>query len=108
MDKVWLILQFQRTTKQLDMHMTSLLKMRRLFSSYDHLNYARYTTVYLLTLLILPLSHPGEDERLKQNGFSVNKSDVPSSRNAVDIIMQKLMVALWVSVKTILHTTDGA
>ena len=89
MDKVWLILQFQRTTKQLDMHMTSLLKMRRLFSSYDHLNYARSTAVYLLTLLNIPLSHPGADKRLKQNGFSVNRSDVPSSSNTVDIIIEQ-------------------
>lgn len=91
MDKVWLMLQFQRATKEnnLDLHLASLQQMCSLFFSYDHPNYARYTTVYLLTLLNLPESHPGAEDLLRRNGFSVNRSEVPSSRNAVDITIEQ-------------------
>ena len=88
-DKVWILLQFQRATKEnnLDLHMASLQNMCSLFFSFDHPNYARYTTVYLMTLLALPQSHP--EELLKQNGLSVNRSAVPSSRNSVDITIEQ-------------------
>ena len=35
-------------------------------------------------MLNLEKTHPGAEDLLKNNGFSVNRSDVPSSRNAVD------------------------
>lgn len=91
MDRVWLVLHFQRATKEnnLDLHMSCLQSMCSLFFCYDHPNYARYTTVYLLTLLNLPESHPGAEELLRHNGFSVNRSAVPSSRNAVDITIEQ-------------------
>lgn len=60
-----------------------------LFFSYDHPNYARYTSIYLLILLNLDISHPGAKQLLENNGFSVNRSDVPSSRNAVDITIEQ-------------------
>ena len=63
--------------------------MCSLFFAYDHQNYARYTTIYLLFLLNLPHTHPGAAQLLKQNGFSVSRSDVPSSRNAVDITIEE-------------------
>ena len=37
----------------------------------------------------LPVSHPGAVELLKHNGFSVNRSKVPNSRNAVDITIEQ-------------------
>ena len=91
MDRVWLILQFHRVTKHnnLDLHLMCLQRMCSLFFAYDHQNYARYTTVYLLYLLNLPHTHPGAEQLLKQNGFSVSRSDVPSSRNAVDITIEQ-------------------
>ena len=91
MDRVWHILQFQRATKEnnLALHLASLENMCSLFFSYDHQNYARYTAVYLQTLLNLPTSHPGAEKLLQQKGFSVDRSAVPSSRNAVDITIEQ-------------------
>ena len=91
MDKVWLVLMFLRATKEnnLDLHLWCLQNLCRMFFSYDRPNYARYTTVYMLTLLNLPSSHPGGQELLRLNGFSVNRSEVQSSRNAVDLTIEQ-------------------
>ena len=91
MEKVGLILQFQRATKEncLTLHLASLQRMCSLFFSFDHPNYARYSTFYLLNMLNLEKTHPGAEDLLKNNGFSVNRSDVPSSRNAVDITIEQ-------------------
>ena len=66
-------------------------------------------------MLNLEKTHPGAEDLLKNNGFSVNRSDVPSSRNAVDItieqtitVMRNLTAELLVSAGTILPNTDGA
>ena len=40
-------------------------------------------------MLNLEKTHPGAEDLLKNNGFSVNSSDVPSFRNAVDITIEK-------------------
>ena len=37
-------------------------------------------------------THPGAEDLLKNNGFSVNRSDVPSSRNALDITIEQTIV----------------
>ena len=55
-----------------------------MFFSFDHPNYARYSAFYLLNMLNMEKTHPGAKDLLKNNGFGVNRSDVPSSRNAVD------------------------
>lgn len=91
MDRVWHILQFQRATKEncFDLHIASLQNMCPLFFSYDPHNCATYATVYLLSMLNLSETHSGADELLRQNGFSVSRSDVPSSRNAVDITIEQ-------------------
>ena len=91
MEKVGLILQFQRATKEncLTLHLASLQRMCSLFFSFDHPNYARYSAFYLLNMLNLEKTHPGAEELLKNNGFSVNRSDVPSSRNAVEITIEQ-------------------
>ena len=71
------------------LHLANLQKMCSLFFSFDHPNYARYSTLYLVIMLNLENSHPGAEELLKRNGFSVNRSDVPSSRNDVDITIEQ-------------------
>ena len=71
------------------LHLASLQKMCSLFFSFDHPNYARYSTLYLVIMLNLENSHPGAEELLKRNGFSVNRSDVPSSRNDADITIKQ-------------------
>ena len=90
-DRVWNILNFQLATKEnnLSLHRGCLEKMVSLFFSYDHQNYARYTAVYLQTVLNLPTTHPGAEKLLEEKGFSVNRSAVPLSRNAVDITIEQ-------------------
>lgn len=91
MDTVWTVLQCLRATKtnDLDLHILCLEKMCPLFFSMDHPNYARFLTAYLLLLLNLDTSHPGGKELLKQKGFSVCRSTVPGSRNAVDMTIEQ-------------------
>ncbi|KAK3732160.1 hypothetical protein RRG08_026542 [Elysia crispata] len=55
----------------------------------DHHNYARYLTVYFISLLNLSDSHPGAESLLRNNGFSVCRSDVPASRTAVDLTIEQ-------------------
>ena len=90
-DRVWNILNFQLATKEnnLNLHLGCLEKMVSLFFSYDHQNYARYTAVYLQTVLNLPTTHPGAEKLLAEKGISVNRSVAPSSRNAVDITIEQ-------------------
>lgn len=91
MDKVSLILRFQRATKEnnFDLHLACLEDMIPLFFACDHHNYARYLVVHILTLLNLQRTHPGAEELLRNNGFSVCRSQVPSSRNSVDITIEQ-------------------
>eukprot|EP00745_Piridium_sociabile_P026705 TRINITY_DN42673_c0_g1_i18.p1 TRINITY_DN42673_c0_g1~~TRINITY_DN42673_c0_g1_i18.p1 ORF type:complete len:760 (+),score=189.88 TRINITY_DN42673_c0_g1_i18:236-2515(+) len=91
MDRVRNMLELQRATKENDLplHLASLQNMCKLFFSYDHPNYARYTAVYLQTILNLPTSHPGAENLLREKGFSVNRSAVPGSRTAVDITIEQ-------------------
>ncbi|CAH3017905.1 unnamed protein product [Porites evermanni] len=87
----WLSYMEKRATKEncLTLHLASLQRMCSLFFGFDHPNYARYSAFYLLNMLNLEKTHPGAEDLLKNNGFSVNRSDVPSSRNAVDITIEQ-------------------
>lgn len=91
MDKAWLLMRFLRATKENDLtlHIACLHEMCPLFFSQEKPNYARYTSVYLNILLNLPHTHPGAMELIEKNGMSVNRSDVPNSRNAVDITIEQ-------------------
>ena len=91
MEKVGLILQFHRATKEncLTLQLASLQRMCIMFFSFDHPNYERYSAFYLLNMLNLEKTHPGAEDLLKNNGFSVNRSGVTSSRNAVDITIEQ-------------------
>lgn len=91
MDKVALLLQFTRATRlnDFDLHIISLWNMCSAFFSFNHHNYARYLPVYLLTLMNLSHTHPGAEDLLRRNGFSVSRSDVPSARNPVDLTIEE-------------------
>ena len=49
-----------------------------------HMNYAKYLSVYFISLLNIKHTHPGADRLLRNGGFSVSRSDVTTSRNAAD------------------------
>ena len=91
MDAVWRVLNCLRATKRndLDLHITCLEQMCPLFFSMDHPNYARYLTSYIILLLNLKDSHPGAEELLQDNGFSVCMSSVSGARNAVDLTIEQ-------------------
>ena len=90
MDQIHLVLTFQRATKEnnFELHLFCLKELCPLFFSYDHPNYARYTTMYLVSMLNLDKTHPGAEELIK-HGLSVKRSHVNSSRNAVDITIEQ-------------------
>ena len=75
-----------RATKEnnLDLHLVCLQEMCPLLFSMDHMNYAKYLSVYFISLLNIKHTHPGADRLLRDGGFSVSRSDVTTSRNAVD------------------------
>ena len=91
MDAVWLILMLIKSTKSndLDLHIAALYKLCPLLFAFDHHNYARYLPVYLMMLMNLKKTHPGSEELLRKNGFSVCRSSIPLSRNAVDITIEQ-------------------
>ena len=70
------ILMLIKATKENDLesHIGLLHDLCPLFVAFDHVNYARYTSVYLMTLENLENTHPGATELLKRNGFSVARS----------------------------------
>ena len=82
---------FLRATKgnDVELHITTLEQMCIVFFAFVHPNYASYITVYLLMLMILEGSHPEANTLLLGNGFSVNRSDVPRSRSAVDMRIEQ-------------------
>ena len=86
MDMIWLVLRFLRATKEnnLDLHLACLQEMCPLLFSMDHMNYAKYLSVCFISLLNIKHTHPGADRLLRDGGFSVSRSDVTTSRNAVD------------------------
>jgi hypothetical protein len=57
--------------------------------SQDRPNYSQYGVFHLFELLNLETSHPGATELIRNKGFSVNLSNTPSLRNAVDIIIEQ-------------------
>ena len=89
-DIVWLLLTYIRATKEnnYDPHLNTLFELCPLFFAYNHQNYSRYIPAYLITMLSLSETHPGAEDLLQNNGFSVSRSSVPSSRNPVDITIE--------------------
>lgn len=90
-DNVWLILSFLLATKEndLDHYILCIQKMCPLFFAYNHQNYAMYLSVYHLTLVNIESTHPGVQDLLQQNGFSVSGSGIPGTRNAIDIAIEQ-------------------
>ena len=71
------------------LHSASLYSLCPILFAYDHTNYAQYLPVYLMTMMNLNITHPGAENLLRDNGFSVRRSSVPLSRNAVDITIEQ-------------------
>ena len=84
-------MRFQKSIKENDLrlYLHSLRELCKLLFAADHLNYARYVPVYYEQLRCLPETHPGAEILLENNGFSVCRSTVPSSRNAVNITIEQ-------------------
>ena len=84
--KVWLMLRLLTATREndLELQIATLEQMYSVLFAFVHPTYARYIAVYLLKPVNLEESHPGATKLLSDNGFSVNRSDVPT-RSAVDI-----------------------
>lgn len=90
-DCVMILLRFQRSVKENNfaLYIESIRELCSLLFSADHLHYARYLPVFLLQLENLSLTHPGAEELLTDNGFSVSRSNVPACRNAIDLTIEQ-------------------
>ncbi|GFR81328.1 hypothetical protein ElyMa_005922200 [Elysia marginata] len=55
----------------------------------NHHNYANYLSIYFVSLANLSHSHPGAEEMLMDNGFSVPRSNTPAGRIAVDMTIEQ-------------------
>jgi hypothetical protein len=90
-DCVWVLLQFHQSVKQNNymQFVECLRQLCNLLFSADHQNYAKYLPLYYIQLAGLPVSHPGAYTLLKDCGLSVSRSDVPGSRNAVDLTIEQ-------------------
>jgi len=91
MDNVWIFLRYLRTNKtnDLDLYTRSIQQLCPLLFSMDHHNYARYLTLYCVSLLNLSNFHPGTEELLRNEGFSVNRSQFPNGRTAIDLTIEQ-------------------
>ena len=78
----WLRLQGKQLWIACQLYLYALLSM---FIAHDHIDYAQYVPVKLITLINLSETHRRCKELLEQNGFSVSESLVPCLRNAFDI-----------------------
>lgn len=91
MDRVAVILRFQRATKanDLDLYISTIQQLCPLLFMMDHQNYAKYVTLYCLSLMIISASNPEAEFLLRNGGFSVNRSNFPNCRTAVDLTIEK-------------------
>ena len=81
-ESVWRLLGFYTAVKKnnLEEYKASMRDLCSLFFSAEHQHYGQYLPLYYQQLVELPTSHPGAQESLRANGFSVSRSNVPSSR----------------------------
>ena len=91
MECVWHLLRFQRAVKEndFDIYLCSMHNMCSLLFAADHQHYARYLSLYYMQLKNLSQTHPGAEELLRDNGFSVARSAIPACRNAVDVTIEQ-------------------
>ncbi|GFR84602.1 hypothetical protein ElyMa_002421300 [Elysia marginata] len=94
MDRVWLLLHFltklkATKTNNFHLHVSCLNKLCPLLFSMNHHNYAKYLSIYFVSLANLNHSHPGAKKILMDNGFSVSRSNTPAGRIAVDMTKEQ-------------------
>ena len=86
-DIVEIMLGLLRTSREGDwnLHLSSIREMIPWCFAYDHLNYARYLSVYLSQMSHLEQEHPDVHRHLASRGFSVQiGGDNPFGRIPVD------------------------
>ena len=83
-DCVMIILRFQHSVKENNclLHIQYLYKLYSLIFSTNHLNYAPYLPIFFSQLEKVAQTHPGAENMLKYNEFSVSRSNVLACRNA--------------------------
>lgn len=68
-------MQFLRASREgnWELHLAALRSMVPWFFSYDRINYARYTPVYLLEMANIDETHPDVHEDMQNGGFVVQR-----------------------------------
>ena len=90
-ERIWIVLRLLRATKQndLELHIASVGEMLPVLHAANHQHYARYASVYFLSMLNLEDNYPGAEKLLRDGGFSVSRSTVPASRVSVDQALEQ-------------------
>ena len=72
---VALLLDFVRSTREgnWDLHKACLVQMLPWMFAYDHINYARYLTIYAWDMIQLPSTHPVANENMQSGEFAVQR-----------------------------------
>jgi hypothetical protein len=90
MFRVWDLLRATKANN-LSLHVASLQKIIQLLFSYDHHNSARYSAVYLQTMLNLPTTHRDAETLLQEKGVHREQASVPGLRYAEDITIEQMI-----------------
>lgn len=90
-ERIWIVLRLLCATKQndLELHLASVEAMLPIIHVANQQNYARYATVYFLTMLNLEDNYPGAEKWLRDGGFSVARSNIPASHVSVDQALEQ-------------------
>ena len=71
------------------LHLSSLAEMLPYFHAYDHRNYARWATVYLADMQLLPETAPEVFQEFKSGNFPVKGSDNIFNQVWTDLKLEK-------------------
>ena len=76
LEMVEVLMNFVRATREgyWDLHLGCIKEMLPWFFAYDHTNYARYLSVYLAHMMVLPGTHPEADTLLANGDFGVQQT----------------------------------
>lgn len=91
MDSVYLMLSFIRAERAMDwdLHLEAVEGMAPYFFCYDRQNYARWITVYMSDMKLLPSSSPDVHREFKQGNFAVTRSDHPFTAVWSDMALEQ-------------------
>ena len=85
------ILVFVRSIREGNFHLyvQSLRNLLEWFFALDHTNDARWLTIHVFNLILLPITHPDVYQQLLKGFFSFAETKRPFSRMALDQVHER-------------------